>query len=73
MPELLAIEIPTLAFLHLKANVYREMIDTFHGYTQRMPQHREYYDSIITHVEVFLEETLKLIETLEESEQCQPH
>lgn len=75
MPELVAIEIPTIAYLHVKLKTYYEMVEAFKGYIEKMPQHRDYYQSIITHVEVFIEETRRLIAAIEEEEcnPCQPH
>lgn len=40
----------------------RELIDTLRGYSEKMPQHREYYESVVTHLEVILEGYMAYLE-----------
>lgn len=40
----------------------KELIDTFRGYSEKMPQHREYYESVVTHLEVILEGYMAYLE-----------
>lgn len=52
---MLIIEIPS----HLRAAINlqhtEELIELFRGYIRQMPQHTEYYESVITHLNVIRE------------------
>lgn len=45
-----------------------ELINTFRGYANQMPQHTEYYESVIEHLEVLL----KGYRAQLEKDQCKP-
>ena len=40
----------------------KELMETFRGYSEKMPQHREYYESVVTHLEVILEGYMAYLE-----------
>lgn len=40
-----------------------ELIETFRGYCSVMPEHKEYYESVVEHLEVILNGYAQLMET----------
>ena len=52
----------------------QEMINMFRGYCQEKPEHTEYYESVVVHLEALIEGYNKQIEQIEAMSEasCQP-
>lgn len=51
--------------LQIRIEVIDEQIELFEGYIEKMPVHREYYESVIIHLDAMRDGLLKRLEEIE--------
>lgn len=57
--------LPLALSLQIRVEVIGEQIQTFEGYIEKMPIHREYYESVIIHLDAMRDGLLKKLEEVE--------
>lgn len=56
--------LPLASSLQIRIEVIDEQIILFEGYIEKMPVHREYYESVIVHLDAMRDGLLKKLEEI---------
>lgn len=62
---MMLLAIPPDVSLVFRIEHCQEMIDMFRGYCEQKPEHTEYYESVVTHLEALIEGYNKQLEQLQ--------